>query len=459
MATIRVAALFLTAIVMVACSATRHVADNEYLLDKVEIDITDKPAGVGTADLINYLRQQPNHKVLGFAKLQLGVYNLSGSDSTKWYNRWARKLGQPPVIFSEQLTEASGRQLRQALINRGYMDAVVVTDTVLHPDRKRAEVKYIVTAGRPHRVRSMTYDIADTAVAAILMADSARFTLRPGSRLDLDLLDSERSRMAMTLRDNGYYAFTKDYITFLADTAAGSYDVDLTLTVNPPRAMAGHVTDNIDVTEEEIATAAPDHTRYTIGNVYFITDYAPGRAGADAAVERDSVVTPSGIVVVYGHDRYIRPEALEEQCFIMPGEEYNASEVDRTYEALSRLALLRSVNIDVRPVGPSTVDAYIMLTRNKKQGVTLEVEGTNSEGDLGFGIGVGYRYRNLGRRSNLLTTKLRMNYESLSGNVSGLINNRYTEFAGEVGVTMPRFLFPFLSSSWRRRVKASTETA
>lgn len=459
-AALRAAALCLTAIIMAACSATRHVADNEYLLDKVEIDITDKPSGVGTADLVNYLRQQPNHKVLGFAKLQLGVYNLSGSDSTKWYNRWARKLGQPPVIFSEELTEASGRQLRQALINRGYMDAVVVTDTVLHPDRKRAEVKYTVTAGEPHRVRSMTYDIADTAVAAILMADSARFTLRPGSRLDLDLLDSERSRMAMTLRDKGYYAFTKDYITFLADTAAGSYDVDLTLTVNPPRAMAGHAADNIDVTvtEEEVVPAT-DHTRYTVGHVYFITDYAPGKTGAaDTEAVRDSVFTPSGIVVVYGPDRYIKPEALEEQCFIMPGEEYNASEVDRTYEALSRLALLRSVNIDVRPVGPSTVDAYIMLTRNKKQGVTLEVEGTNSEGDLGFGIGVGYRYRNLGHRSNLLTTKLRMNYESLSGNVSGLINNRYTEFAGEVGITMPRFLFPFLSSSWRRRVKASTET-
>ncbi len=90
--------------------------------------------------------------------------------------------------------------------------------------------------------------------------------------------------------------------------------------------------------------------------------------------------------------------------------------------------------------------------------MTLEVEGTNSEGDLGFGLGLGYRYRNLGNASNLLTAKLRMNYESLSGNLSGLINNRYTEFAGEVGITMPQFLFPFLSRNWRRRVKASTET-
>ncbi|MCM1029666.1 MAG: BamA/TamA family outer membrane protein [Pseudoflavonifractor sp.] len=458
---LRLGVVMLAAVITAACSSVRHVPQGEYLLDKVTIDIVDHPKGVGSTDLVNYLRQQPNHKVLGFARLQLGMYNMSGDDSTKWYNRWVRRLGQPPVIFSEELTEASARQLRQALVNRGYMGAAVRVDTTLNPGGKRAEVRYEVTAGTPHRVRRMTYDIADTAVASILMADTARFTLRPGSLLDRDLLDSERTRMAALLRNNGYYSFTKEYITFMADTAAGSYDVDLTLTVNPPRpAAASHATEVMETTVVETAEVEELHRRFKVGRVMFITDYTPGRTPtAEEAGERDTVMTPSGIAVVYGPDRYIRPGALEEQCFIRPGEEYVASEVDRTYESLARLAILRSVNIDMRPSGPSTVDAYIYLTRNKKQGLTLELEGTNSEGDLGFGVGVGYRYRNLGHASNLLTAKFRMNYESLSGNFSGLINNRYTEFAGEVGVTMPKFVFPFLSSAWRRRVRASTETS
>lgn len=454
----------LAAIFLAACASTRHVAQGDYLLDKVTISVADNPKDISTSQLINYLRQQPNHKVLGFAKLQLGVYNISGSDSSKWYNRWIQQLGQAPVVYSPALTDASARQLRQALINRGYMDASVSVDTLLRPDKKKAEVHYTITAGSPHRVRTVSYEIADTAVAAIIMADSARFTLRPGSPLDRDLLDSERARMAQTLRNKGYYAFTKDYITFIADTAAGSYDVDLTLTVNPPRNIDIPATDSsaetltvTETVEEEIEV--PVHQQFTIGHVYFITDYTPGRTPTpDEAARRDTVITPSGIAVIYGPDRYLKPSVLEDKCFLLPGEIYKASEVDRTYESLSRLALLRSVNIDMRPVGPSTVDAYIMLTRNKKQGVTLEVEGTNSEGDLGFGLGLGYRYRNLGNASNLLTAKLRANYESLSGNFSGLINNRYTEFAGEVGITMPQFLFPFLSRSWRRRVKASTET-
>lgn len=459
----RLAVLVLTALLATACASTRHVPEGSYLLDNVSIDLTDKPRDVSSSQLYNYLRQQPNHKVLGFAKLQLAFYNMSGSDSTKRANRWVRRLGQPPVIFSPELTDASARQLRQALVNRGYMNASVEVDTILRSDRRKADVKYSIRAGEPHRVRNMSYEIADSAVADIVMADSAHFTLRSGSPLDLDLLDNERARIALQLRNNGFYAFTKDYITFLADTAAGSYDVDLTLVVNPPRPASAlpsaHPAETVTVEEKVEIVEESTHQQFTVGKVYFITDYTPGRTPTpEEAARRDTVVTPSGIAIVYGPDRYIRPEALERQCFIMPGEQYNAAEVDRTYESLSRLSLLRSINIDVRPVGPSTVDAYIMLTRNRKQGISVELEGTNSEGDLGLGVGLGYRYRNLGKESNMLTAKLRMNYESLSGNFSGLINNRYTEFAGEVGITMPQFLFPFLSPAWRRRVKASTET-
>ena len=89
----------IASLLLIGCSATRHVPQGEYLLDKVRVDVDDPGGDVSSADLINYLRQQPNHKVLGFWKLQLGTYNLSGSDTTKWYNRWVRRMGQAPVIY------------------------------------------------------------------------------------------------------------------------------------------------------------------------------------------------------------------------------------------------------------------------------------------------------------------------------------------------------------------------
>jgi hypothetical protein len=154
------------------CSSVKHVPQGSYLLDNVDIVVDDNKS-VSSEELVNFLRQTPNHKVLGFAKLQLSTYSLSGRDSTRWYNRWLRSLGQAPVIYDETLTDASRRQLRQALINRGYMDANVAVDTTFNAARRRANVVYRITTGRPHTIKSVKLNVADSAVAAILEADTA----------------------------------------------------------------------------------------------------------------------------------------------------------------------------------------------------------------------------------------------------------------------------------------------
>ena len=56
---------------LVSCSSTKHVPDGRLLLDDVKINILDEKKVMKQTDLINYLRQQPNHKVLGGMKLQL----------------------------------------------------------------------------------------------------------------------------------------------------------------------------------------------------------------------------------------------------------------------------------------------------------------------------------------------------------------------------------------------------
>ena len=160
---------------------------------------------------------------------------------------------------------------------------------------------------------------------------------------------------------------------------------------------------------------------------------------------------------------------LSEQCFIRPGEIYSTSAVDRTYEAFNRLQILKYVNIVTRPAGeaadPETpggeenLDVYILLSRTKKQAIQFELEGTNSEGDLGVGGGITWNNRNIFHGGEVLTAKLRGAYESLSGNLEGLINDRYTELAAEVGITFPKLKAPFLRSGFKRRSPATTEFA
>lgn len=431
--------VLLAAVALCGCSSTRHVPDGQMLLDKVSIEIEDNK-DVRTEELVNFLRQTPNHKVLGFAKLQLATYSLSGRDSTRWYNRWLRSLGQPPVIFDADLTESSRRQLRQALVNRGYMDAVVTADTMLFPARKRANVSYKIHTGEPHVIKSVRLNIPDTAIRAIIEADTTLIDIAGGDLFDRNRLDNLRTAITGRLHDEGYYDFSREYITFTADTVRGSKDIDLTLNLR-----AGQQRD----------TVAPARMYY-IRSVTFVTEDA-------TRAEHPDTVRYRNISVVYGPDRYIRSSSLYDMCFIEPGRHYSARDVDRTYSSLSRLSILRFINVEMRPAGrvgdAELLDAVINISRNKKQSVSVEVEGTNSEGDLGFGVGATYQNRNLTHRSELLTVKFRTAYESLSGNLDGFINKRFSEYAAETGITFPKFVLPFASRSFKKRMQATTEFA
>lgn len=438
-----VAAPLLTLLLATACRTTKHVPDGSYLLNDVDIRM-EGPAEVSSSELVNYLKQTPNHEVLGFWKLQLNTYNLSGYDSTKRINRWLQSIGQAPVIYDSTLTRASARQLELAMINRGYMDATVAIDTLGRPDKKKMNVTYTISPGTPHRINSVKWEITDTALAAALSRDSLLLAIAEGELLDRDRLDAQRATIAQRLQNRGYFNFTKEYVTFTADTFPGSKNVDLTMHILPPKG------DSIGV-----------HPVYHIGRVTVVTNYHIGLTLRQAIKAATDSVEYKGIEFLYGNDNWIKPSTIEEKCFIQPDELYRANLIDRTYEYLSLLPIVKSTNIELVAAptesDPYRLDAYIMLTRNPLQGVTFEVEGTNSEGDLGFGVGLTYQHRNVGRRSNLFTAKFRASYESISGNLDGLINDNYQEYAGELGLTFPKIEFPFIGNALSKRLKASTE--
>ena len=229
------AALFVIQLV-VSCASTKHVPDGKFLLDDVTIQIMDKEnqnEDISSAELVNYLRQTENHKVLGGLKLQLALYNISGKDSTKWFNRWVQRLGTPPVIYDSTLTEASVNQLSRALSNKGYMNNQVTSIVDSNAKKKKVKVKYEIRLNQPYYVRSITYNIPDDTLRELILADTTLFPIRQNSTFDHNKLDAERVIITEHLRNNGYFAFNKEYITFTADTAAGSKAVDLTLNTMP----------------------------------------------------------------------------------------------------------------------------------------------------------------------------------------------------------------------------------
>ena len=429
-----------------SCSSTKHVPQGKMLLDNVKINIADPHPEVKSSQLSNYLRQNANHRVLGGLKLQLAFYNLSGRDSTKWINRWLQRVGTPPVIYDSTLTMASAEQLHTALSNKGFINNAVTYRVDADTVKRKVRVNYDVTLGEPYYIRSITYDIPDAELNRIIMADSSHFSVRAGNLLDYTHLDEWRQDITEHLRNEGYYAFNKEYITFMADTAAGSKAVDLTLNTRNP-----YHNDRLPFYTE--------HEPFYIRDVVYVTNYDP-MTMRDNLWGIDTVVINGGVKVIEDEERYLRPSVIDECNYIEPGSRYNAEAITRTYRALGRLNIIKQINIDVRPVGEVDgllmVDAYVFLQPDKSQTVSASLEGTNSEGDLGFGVGLDYRHRNLFKGSEVFSAKGKVSYESLSGNLSGLINNNYSEYSTELDLTFPKFMAPFLSRSFKRKIQAST---
>lgn len=432
---------------LISCNTTKHVPEGQYLLNKVKIDVSEGNDGkFNKKELHNYLRQTPNHEILGGAKFQLSIYNLSGKDSTKWYNKWLRRLGQAPVIYDPELTAASANQLKLALVNQGYMDTEVSVDTVT--DGKKIEVDYHIAPGEPHYIAGITYNIPDDSLRNIIMNDSSEFILHNGALFNRNDMEEERTKIATRLREKGYFGFNKEYITYTADTTENNKAVDLTLNVMPPY-------------ENNRIAGYTRHRPFYIRSIYVITDYDPMKRHDLSEYQQEDTVTHKGINILYGDEHYLRASIIDDNCFIKIGEKYNSADVDRTYQSLGRLGILKYVNIAFEQAGEYDgklwLDSYILLTKAKPQSVSVSLEGTNSEGDLGFGVETTYQHRNIAKGSELLTAKLGINYESISGDISGLVNNRYAEYSGEVNINFPKFIFPFLKKSFRQKIRANTE--
>lgn len=104
-------------ILLLSCSTTRYLQENEYLLNKMEMKVLGEK--IHTSPLEDFIRQKPNSNFLFIPKLGLKIYSLSGKDSSRAINRILKKIGSPPVVYDSLLTEQSIRQLEQELTNLG----------------------------------------------------------------------------------------------------------------------------------------------------------------------------------------------------------------------------------------------------------------------------------------------------------------------------------------------------
>ena len=290
--------ILFAAVLLASCAETKYVPDGRYLLDKVKLTVDGKHGDVNTGKMKSYVRQQENVRWFSLFKLPLGVYSMSGRDSTRWYNRLLKGMGEPPVLFDTLLARQTVGDLQQMLYNQGYLESKVELWTKTRG--KKLSTTYKLYPGKAYTVGKLEYLIADSIINRELgLDDPANWGLKPGSQFSVDDLDRERKRITKLLNDRGYYRFHKEFIGYEADTLGGDgRKVNLRLTLNPNRTEEG----------EELL-----HTRYKVRSVNF-----------ESGAKDDSVI-------------HLRRKVLAESTYIKEGGYYSGSDLQNTYNHFSRL--------------------------------------------------------------------------------------------------------------------------
>lgn len=443
-----------------ACNNLKYVPKDKYLLNKVSI--APEKGSVKKSDLNIYVYQQPNKHFLGLFNLDLSWYNLSGPDTTRWINRTLRKIGSAPVLYDSVQTARSCNSMQNSLISKGYFDANVYP--VVKIKNRRASVRYVAKANEPYTIRKYDFVPVSDSISLLIEKGVESSAVRPGMLLSSEKLDEERTRLTKMLLRKGYYAMQKNAFSYQVDSSLGTHQADVRLLVKPfLQDSSGR-----GVTGDAFSRSA--YPLYRIQNVFFMLDVPmssynrnPGASSANArnmafdvadfdTISRDSYHT------IYRGKPFVSPEALIENCRILPGKLYDVNMVERTYSRLNTLQLMKYINIrfmdqDVDSLGIHQLDCYIVLTPNLKQAMAFEVEGTNTAGDIGVAGNMNYTHRNLFNGSELFQAKIRGAYEALSAS----FQSDYTELGGEVSMTLPEFKMPFLGADFKRKVDATTE--
>lgn len=419
-------------VLLTACSMTKKVPDKEYLLYKyhIQTDIRD----ISKSELDEYLRQTPNSTIFGTLPLRLYFYNWAGNDSTKKRNKLLMQVGEAPVIFDQNMTQASAQQIQKLYQSKGYINATVSSDVKFK--NKKATVTYMVKSNKPYTIRNYKIKIPQQMLKDIA-ADTSRALVKENMLFDTDQLNAERERITKSMRQKGYYNFSKEFVIFAADSNLNAHKIDLTLELREYQKKSRDSINNLIFKQ------------YKIDKVIFYTN---SDAGLTADIQNLSLDTVryNRFIQISPAKKFITLDALMHNTYINPGAFYNDDNVEKTYSALNTLGPVKYTNISFRENQSGELDCYIIIVPSKTISFSTEAEGTFTDGFWGGGLNLNFANRNAFKGA-----------EQFSSQIHGSMEWQAGVWAKEVGVKLalkfPKFIFPVGSYELKRNLHMNTD--
>ncbi|MFI3332954.1 MAG: BamA/TamA family outer membrane protein [Rikenellaceae bacterium] len=463
-------------ITTLSCGAVRNTPQGSYFLTHVKVTedkTTPKEERIPAYILEGYIRQNPNKRLLG-TNFYVWAYNLANPDKDNSWNKFKRKVGQAPIYYDDLLTENGAENLKIYMNSQGYYSSTVAFEVDTTRAKRRAFVNYIVDQQEPYIISSHNYLFRDSLIEPLILRDTSKSLIKVGAPFNATTLDRERERIASNLRQEGYFNFTTNNVSFLADTLSGNKSAAITTVITPY--LAGY--------NEQGQPIIENHTRFLINNINIAPNFDPTVVMTDTAyLSKIDTVNYRGLDIVFEGERAnVRRKVLRQAVPIYPNSYYNSSLVDETYKNLISIGYFKSAKVMFTESAaedivvdslytPSSIgdkaDSTTMLgsplnhltcnilcTPALRQSVKLEAEGSSTSSFYGLSVTAGYQNRNIFRGAEAFDVALTTGYEYMKS--QDATKRKATEIGISTGLSFPRFILPELISDFPQVVQPRT---
>ncbi len=439
----RLAVLMFVTLLLASCNVTRMVPDDEYLLRHNETKVDDSK--FDKSELTAYYRQKENRKMFRVYPFFLATYNFANVGHERRWKSWlARVVGEEPVIYDSTLSDRTVNQFDITLKNQAYYNSTVSYE--VRKKKKKATVVYDVKLGHPTYINNVYYTIHDTVIEPLIMSDTISSPLKKGEPFALNVLQEERDRIVSQVKNEGYYQFGPDFVRYSVDTS--NFEANVEVIVERP------------VSQNDDGNLVKSNARqFWINSVTFYPDYDPQEAllNKSAYFHNLDTLRRDPFTFVFFDKRKISPRTILKTNLIEPGQLYDAEKVEQTRAHLNSLRIFRQNSVTFSSVqgGDSLLDCQIYLTPSTYQNYSVNLEATNTEGNLGVGGNLSYQHKNLFHGAEIFNVKLSGSLQRQTKTETSDAFN-IVEFGAESSLETPSFVLPFRTSNWYKKIEPRT---
>lgn len=421
----------------VSCSTTKNLPEGEVLytgIKKIDVTHEDKTnAGKDAlAEVEAALNYPPNNALLGSSSIRvpfpfgLWVYNAFVNKKGK-LGKWIfEKLAAKPVFISTVNPEVRVKVAQNLLKEYGYFNGN--TNFQVDPDPKnpkKAKISYQVEMNNAWTYDSIRYVRMRHKMDTLIQNTVGDRLLHKGENFNVTNLEAERQRISSLLRNNGFYYFRPEFITYQADTIMNPGKVALRITTKPGLSRAA---------------LRP----WKIGNISVTLNGYNNEPPTDSVKYKD-------LTIFYEGKLRMRPSVLYNRLKFRTGELYSQKKQEQTQTNYSRLGVFRYSEMQYTPRDTTrrqdTLDLKINTVYDLPLDGELEVNVTSKSNDqVGPGAIFSVTKRNVFGGGETFGVRLRGSYEWQTGKrVDGsksAINSWEMGLSGTL--TFPQVIFPSL---------------